>query len=431
MDEFVTTRTNITSEDLLDLERAIQGFPSNLRSGGNMSASDDARALVESRNGKDEVDPESVDICDRIGAPIPKGIEWDAIGAFTNIRLEDKEKNEAELRRKNKIDLRKFLDLQVEEANARRQEDRNENKTYGNNLKRQAELYELEKQANQRRIQEHHRHEKELFEQRLEEERKEKQAELLRRQQSEQAELDRIARALAVEQKQRQDKKEQEAEKHRQILKENEENNVRKALARQKDIEENERIRLEYAAKLDAEQRAREAAFQKRIENLEKFAKWADEEGPLRQQREEELKLEILLQNEQRAREQREKKREEEESAERSRRNRLMKSENLRQIEDRHAQREVDKANDSEYARLKMEDVGKYRKEVQDDRVSLKQKQKKYGITLINQIQAKKAENEAMNDNERKINKDSLNTIVHDPHFHSRVFHRLRIGSAR
>lgn len=80
--------------------------------------------------------------------------------------------------------------------------------------------------------------------------------------------------------------------------------------AREEEKEENRRLAELYTQRLEAEDKARRDAFNKRMEKIDAMAKWSDE-GPLgRGRREEEQRFELMLLREQQAKEARDAKRE-------------------------------------------------------------------------------------------------------------------------
>lgn len=428
VDNFVATRLHITSEDLVNLERAIQG----LQPQGQNTNKDDSTSAKnqESSNNKDEVDPESSEIHNQLRFTIPQGAEWNAISILKSIELEEKEKREQEQKRLNQQKMKEFLDKQVEEAHVRKMNERNDEIGYANEVRASTLKFEEEKRRKAKAVEDFHISEQIRFAKEMEEEKKKAQQDLLERQRIEQLELDRIAAIMQEERTVKQKKRAEEQRKNHLIIQENAENEKRKLLARQKEIEENEIIVKQYAAKLDLEARLREEAFQKRLSNLDRFAKWADEEGPLKHQREEEKKFEAMLLNEQLKRNEKEIEREKSDARKREERLRLIKMENKRQMDEKVQKHIDDKLADEQYARERKSDMDNFKNTQSQEFLSLKQKQANQRGALLKQMENRKTLHEDMNLNERQINADAIEKIVHDPHFHSRVCHRLRIGSA-
>lgn len=429
VNEFVTAKMDVTSEELINLENKIQGLlPSNHVS--NKSTESINPANDETRNENPEK-PETVNAIDPLYNPAIKDIEWDALQTLQNIKHEESQKKEWEKQREKKRQMRLLLDQQMKEASEIRRKIKQEDDDYFQHVTRNLEKFKLEEESNHKRIHDYQESERLRHKMYMEEERKRKEEELRKRQMEEQADLERIAKAMAYEQKLRQERKEEEARRHQAILKENEENNRRRALMRQKEIEENEEIMRQYAARLDAEAAAREAAFKKRMETLEKFAKWADDEGPGKAKREEERKFEELLLKEQQKKEEKDRQREIKEANDRLNRLRKMKEENLKQIEERTYQYKKEKESEHELSLKQQEETLKFKQQELEKQRQLKEQQKKQSKILKEQMTQRKQAWETMNDTERRLNSDDLRTLVSDNLLQSRVYHRLRLGSAQ
>lgn len=262
----------------------------------------------------------------------------------------------------------------------------------------------------------------------LEAERKAREAHRAMLIREEQADAARAAAALQREKDLIEQKKRAEAAAHQAILKENELNNQRKAEDIRKEHAMDRKLAKDYADRLDREEKARQEAFNKRLANLEKFAKWADEGPAGKGRREEERRVEELLLKEQLLKEERDKKREDDDKRAMLERQRLMTEQNLKLIAERERLAAEEREKDKEYAE-KYKEIGDAHRQAERDRRRAQQnQQKRYGSALKDQMQStRKAQMETMTATERSINKDALNTIQFDPVFHSRVHHRLRM----
>lgn len=251
-----------------------------------------------------------------------------------------------------------------------------------------------------------------------------RRAQMLR---DEQRDAELAAEALRKEKQLLRDRKQADAVAHLAILRENEENNKRRAEERKREQEMDIKLAQDYADRIEREDKARQAAFNKRLETLEKFTKWADE-GPAGQaRRAEEKRMEELLLKEQLRKEEKDRQREENDKKALLERQRLMTEYNLKLIEEHNQVAEAERERDRGFAEHYKE-IGKAHKEAEKERRRARQeKQRQYGSILMDQMNADKSKHETMTATERSLNKDALNTIQFDPVFHSRVHHRLRM----
>lgn len=440
VDAFVSSKLKVTTDDLMNLERDIQSSLGQTGANGkwnegqngmkseNNGGSSENNANATGTNNQPEsrgANGASNDLT------LPKGHEWEALMTYQSVIGEDKDKEEFLREKQKKIELRKSLDKQVEEAKRLKKKEYDADREYYQNITKDVEAFNDENKEKYHQLVAHHELERKKFDDLMKEERERKEADRLAKLEAEERDLARIRDAINKEKKYRQDKKEEEHRIHQMILLENEENDRRRAKQKLKEIEENGIIMKAYAAKLDAEERAREAAFKKRMDKLEQFTKWADEEGPGAKQREEERKFEEMLLNEQLKKEERDRQAEVDKAQARQNRLKMIAVENTRQIQQKEDERNRERAADVQYASEKMADVELYKKERKDERLRDKEMKNRYGQSLNDQMIHRKNHIDNMNDDERHLNKDALNTITHDPHFQSRVFHRLRIGGSK
>merc|ERR1711939_28430 len=246
----------------------------------------------------------------------------------------------------------------------------------------------------------------------------------------EKMELQRIADAIAAEKRRLAAKREEEHQKNLKIIAENEENKRLREIQKQKEAEEDHRLMQEYAAKLDREAKQREEAFQRRMQTLEKFTKWADD-GPVgKGRREEEMKFEMQLLREQEKKAERDRQREIDDERRRRERTLKMQDENLRQLQYRKELSEAEKAKDAEYAEKFRRESEEYAREQRRRRMEEKQQRLKYGNSLKNQLAGQRENLDVMNQAERSMNADLLKAIV-DPDTYGRIEHRLRMRSSQ
>lgn len=440
VDDFVSTKLHINAQDLLDLEAAVrQDIPkktprnsargppplnlnsvgpeveSELMSGGRQTGRGTCRCGCAGCVGE------------RCATPLPFGTEWEALQLFQSMDAARKAEEEEKRRLARQKSQREALEKQMKETQERRKAERQEDADFVKRVDEDVEKFREEAAASLKKRHERYERERLAWERQIAADREAREHEKEMLLKAERQELQRIAENIEREKQLLREKKEREAEMHRAIVKENEENERRREEARQREHEEDRRLAKEYADRLDAEERAREAAFQKRMETLEKFAKWADEGPAGKGKREEEQRFEELLLKEQLAKEQRDKEREERDIAAKVERDRLMAKQNLEIIEEKARIQEEERKKDVEYAEKYRREGEEHVRAIAERRRAELEKQKQYGAALLEQIETDGQPRETMNEIEKSLNKVELKTIKCDPLFHSRVHHRLRM----
>jgi hypothetical protein len=259
--------------------------------------------------------------------------------------------------------------------------------------------------------------------------------------------LERIQAGLDYEQQLRQAKREKEMRIHRETVMENEENNRQKMLQKQKEQEEEFKRNQEYEERLRLEEQARQNAFKKRMEKIEKNSQLLNS-------------MEATLTLE----EQRHQEQHQQQEGQRGRagggggagesegkgqfswddgsdvKKTLLKKEKLQKIKSENdritlfklqEQEEAKRRDHEDGLKLKLETMEFYEME-RKRRQSELEKKKRYGMSLKHQI----VENEelimksAMTKPEKSVNKNELNLIQNNPNLHSRIAHRLRMKTA-
>lgn len=362
--------------------------------------------------------------------PLPLGSEWEALDMFQALEAADKTAQAKKKIIETKKELAATLAQQVKEAEERRKQEKEKELEYIAQMNGELERYKHEQEVLEKKKQEKNDYERMLWEKQIEADREAKRQEAARILKEEQDELARIAENIAQEKKRIQDRKDMEARIHQKIVEENEENDRRKARERLAEQEENNRLAQEYSDRLEAEDKARQDAFQKRVEKLELVAKWSNE-GPVgKGRREEEQRFEELLLKEQLLKEERDKKREEDDAAAKLERARLMNKQNAEQLELRRRLKMEEKERDQEYMEREKKAAEEYQAELQEARRRVKMAQQEYGNLLLEQINVEQQTTSAMTPVEQSINKRAMETISEDPVFHSRVMHRIRMHTA-
>lgn len=240
----------------------------------------------------------------------------------------------------------------------------------------------------------------------------------------------RIQAGLDYEQRLQREKREKEMRIHRETVMENEENNRLKLLQKQQEQEEEFKRNQAYEERLRLEEQARQNAFKKRLEKIEKNSQLLNsmeatqlQQNDLNQQRGEGgdekfswgddgkdvKKLQLRKEKLQK-----------------------IKSENDKITESKLREQEELKKKDLEDGLKIKEETIKFHENERKKRMTELEKKKKYGMSLKHQI----VENEemimksAMTKPEKSVNKNELNLIQNDVNLHSRIAHRLRMKTA-
>lgn len=236
-------------------------------------------------------------------------------------------------------------------------------------------------------------------------------------------EMERIQAGLDYEQKLLRDKKEREAKIHRETVAENEENNRRKMLQRQREHEEEARRNQSNDDRRQAEEQARQEAFRKRMEKIEKNTlllastelnpkkeeeapefgqfSWDDGNEAQRMQMKHEKMQKIKL-------------------------------ENLSISKQRTISKREERLKDYEDGAKLKEDTLKYLESEKGKKLQEQEKRMKYRLSLEQQIEENHhlAAQCAMTRPEKSVNQKELKMIQTDPNLHSRIAHRLRMKTA-
>ncbi|CAE7541548.1 unnamed protein product, partial [Symbiodinium microadriaticum] len=348
-------------------------------------------------------------------APLPAGVEWEALQTYQALTAAQKQEEENIIRARKKKVLKLALDKQIQDIESRRKSEKCHDADYIRHMNRDVEKFHEENAARHEKVMRKHAEMRKIWEDQLGAERVMREAQRAQMLRDEQRDAEMAAAALAKEKKALWQRKLADAAAHTAILKENEMNDKRKVDERKREQAMDVKLAQDYADRLDREDKARQAAFNKRMENLEKFAKWADEGPAGHGRREEERRTEELLLKEQLEKEEMDRQREVNDKRSIIERQRLMSEQNLKLIEERNRLTELERAKDKEYAEI-YKDVGMAHKQAEKDhRRARQEKQREYGSVLLEQMHQDKSKCESMTATERSLNKDALSTIQFDP----------------
>lgn len=209
------------------------------------------------------------------------------------------------------------------------------------------------------------------------------------------------------------------------VDRDNRENERLREIKRQADAEEDARLMREYAAKLDAEEAARASAFQKRMDEMAKFAEKFESEGAGKMAKEERIKMEQLLLTEQARKEAADAAKELKKAEDRRARLQQQMEENTLLLERKRAKEQSLKKEDLEYQSSVMKDVERFKQIEADKQKKHKEQQSRYRVVLDdqmkNRVDAQDPKSAAFVGREKDINSSLLAKALHDPKVLSRV----------
>lgn len=276
------------------------------------------------------------------------------------------EQEELELKKKEyerKSKLREELFKQIEFSKKMANEERIADTQYAKNVIKDVEAYKNQEDLKMKIIHEKAEIQRKFREEQIMDQKRRREEEHNQLLKHEKENLDACQRAIEREQQLITEKKQNEIERQKRILEENEE--LRKYRLEQKQIdgEYDRKLMREYAEKMDREAEERENAFSKRLAALEAFAKKFTNEGAGKVEKEERLREERLLLEEQERKEKADK-------AEELRRKELARKRqqdaakaNLNMIKEQQLRSKIEKETDQKLIALAEADLAKWRKD--------------------------------------------------------------------
>ena len=196
-------------------------------------------------------------------------------------------------------------------------------------------------------------------------------------------------------------------------------------MAKQAEAREDERLMREYAAKMDAEEAARAGAFQKRMDEMAKFAAKFENEGAGKVAKEERIREEQLLLLEQKRKEESDAAKEAKKAADRRANLQRQMEENTRLLEAKKSKEEKLRKEDQDYQAFVLRDVDSYKQSEEAKRAQAKAYKAKYRVVLDEQkknwVQPADPKSAAFIGREADINKSMLDKALHEPKVIERV----------
>lgn len=439
--KFVSTKNQINAEDLSELENQVrtlmQNRKKNKQDNSNLPGATSKPEEDDSKNSLFTHSPSGTRLqpcqCDNclIGKKclvLPKGREWETLTMFQAYQAGIKDQTDKEASKRKQQELKAALDLQVLEAKMRYQSEKNEDREYLQYISNDLKKFNDENQAKLERENAKYAREKSYWEKQIMEDNAMRQRENDHMLQMEKRDLRIMQQKIAEEERKKKEKKDAEAALHRSILEENARN---KRLHNERMLEEraeDNRVMEEYANRLDAEEKRRQDAFNKRMHDLERIVQMADD-GPVgKGRRDQERQEEELLLKQQLAKDEKDALRERNDIQAKLERNREMAAQNKKLLEEqdkiKKAEIEKDKSYSEQFKRAGLE----YKAQVIRDKKVHQEKRMRQRKVLQDQMDSKRRVEEDMNGVERSINYDTINHIRDDLTFQSRLQHRVRMA---
>lgn len=439
--KFVSSRNQINASDLSELEEQVREMirnkkqqKSSLPGVNDKPESDDIKGGVfgQTPSGTN-LQPCQCENC-LAGRPclvLPKGHEWEALSMYQAYQAGIKEKNEKAEQKRKQQELKAALDLQVQEMKMRHKSEKNAEKEYMMAIVADLKKFNDEKQAKLEKEISQHERAKAFWEKQIAEDNALHRKEKSRMIKEEQENIRLMKKKEADEQRKISQKKEEEARIHRLILEENARNKVLLQERIQQEKNEDNQIMIEYAKRLDAEEKRRQDAFQKRMDDLERIVKLADD-GPVgKGRRDQEKREEELLLKQQLAKEEADARRERNDLHAKMERDRLMAEENKRILEEQDRLKKKALEQDKRYSEKYKRQAEEYKLDVTRQKQVEHDKCERQRRALDEQMQYKRREKEDMNQVERSINHSTIDEIREDLTFQGRLQHRIRMARAR
>jgi len=353
-------------------------------------------------------------------APPPPGAEWSVIAAYQELQAEEKAQEEQRVARMKKMKFKESLDDHISRAKElRKKTEDHSDQEYSQFVNADVKRFHEEERRKKEAI--HKKHHDELMQRKqqiLDKMEAAKQAKL--------AQLEDEYRDLALAAS----KIEEEKEKMRRIRQRamdnqaivdlaNQENNRIREIKRLADAEEDARLMREYAAKLDKEEEERAGAFQRRMDEMAKFAAKFENEGAGKQAKEERIRMEQLLLLEQKRKEEADAAKERKKEDDRRARLHKQMEDNARLLELKRAKETQLRKEDLEYQAFVLRDVDKYKQLEEDKKRVQKKKTAAYRVVLDeqkkNKVDPANPKSAAFVGREADINKGLLEAAIHEP----------------
>ena len=430
VEEFFSTHDEITSNDVDVLEREIRNA---IRA--NMEAHEHAKALANASKPQSNQESDHLSSKPQSGqwSRPPSGKEWALIQAYQVIQDEEKDRMEKEKARETKMKFRASLDQHMTESKQLHQADNKDDQNYVKHIMNDIEKFHEEEHQKVIAKKKHHHDELIMRKAQIEEQKKRILDEKEELRQIELRNLELAREQIRLDNEKREQLRLKAKEENDRIKKENELNKKIRMEEKIREAELDHHLMVEYAAKLDRENAAREEAFNQRMKEMEKYGAKFENEGAGKALRDEQIRFEQMLLKEQQKKEEEDRRKEREKEENRKRQLLAQLEENRRQLEQRRLEYQQERERDAVFAEKFKQEMDEWkRQEIEKHRKKLLS-QADYRTKLDSQIEElKKVDRNltGITSTEKNLNMKTLKEISDDPKVLSKVMHQMRISQA-
>jgi len=440
IEEFLETHETITSDDIdgleIDMRKAIKASvdTATLK---QISVQNSNAAEMKQKEQQEKVqqkaEQEQKEKKERDMKP-PPGSEWLTIMTYKTVLADEKHDAEQKKLADDKVQLKRDLDAQIT-ASKRMEEYQgwSYNKIdeqYNAHVVSDVQKFHEQEAAKAAEVKAKNRKQFDIQQQQIADQRRRAAAQEEYDQAETRKNLQFAKEDLEREEEKHRRIKQKESEVRKVVEEENERNRRLQDEMKAKIAAEDSRLMAEYAAKLAREEKAREDAFQKKMDDMQSMGSKYENEGAGKVAREERIAEEQRLLREQKIKEDRDLANEIKKQQDARNRTKLDLTENARQIAAKKARAEMEQKSENEYLEKFNRDAEAYKKEVKDSYWTEKQKKANYKLTLNKQKQdAQKFDKNLMgcSKEEWELNKPVFDSIKNDANMRSRVMHRMRM----
>jgi len=347
----------------------------------------------------------------------PSGKEWLAIQMYQSFMDEEKIKQEKLSHKQKQQQFKSLLDQQRQEAARLQTKEREEDRQYAQIVNADVNTYLNEEQQKKILLKQKY-HEELLKQQRqIAEQQKrhedERQAKLIQ----EEYNLSLAKSQLQQEAEKQRQLREIQRGKHAKMKLENDENRKMRILQKEQEAQETIKMMQEYEIRLEREERQREELFQKKLHEMEHYAKKYENEGAGKQQREERNRIEAMIVKEQARKEKLDEEKEILKKHKQKENLQKQMEENAHQLEYKQYLLEHLKHDDVAMREKYEQEIQAYQKEMKEKEMNRRKAQHDYKDTLDIQLnELKHIDYKLVNitSEEKKINQPILSTLASD-----------------
>jgi hypothetical protein len=357
------------------------------------------------------------------------GKEWQVLSVYQSIMDEEQVRKEKEKLHQKRMAFRDSLDKHLVESQKISNRAKEVDDRYLEHIKQDMLKHEEDEIKKRENARLKHERELKIRQDQIQEQRQRAQQERAAQEAIDLANVNLAKQKAREEQERIQQHRQFEKEKLKGFKTENEENKKRKLVEKQKEAELDLKLRQEYAAKLDADEKAREDLFLKKMHEMEIVAKKFENEGAGKIAKEEKIRFEQQLLREQEKKLHADLQREHDKEIQRKQMNHLANEENTRQLIMREKVKREEKEKDIQLKQQLLDQAQQYRQQEQE----FFQKRKIHQEEYRSRLDTQKEELIKYDINltgitamEKKLNASTLDQIERNPEIMNKVLGRMQ-----